>query len=312
MEYSIFSHEIQKSYPSLVTEVILQGNSSVRYFFLPEGFKDIGVSIVFGYLNLDSMEDLRIILNQLDEIALKYKAESVVGPLNFTTFFDYRAKLDHFDLPSFPGEPRNTVGLPEVLYEKDYQVFKRYYSHKFDTKLNLKFHYSIIFMGLWGKLRTLFRYRAAFINSDNYLKYLPEIYQITIDTFGNNFLFMPISFSAFKIYFENQILPYIHYETSVMIFDNKHQLVGYSLCLKDPHNKEHLLFKTIGVVKNHRKGGFLALQIMRMVYLNARKNFHLCIACLMIEGNKIDRIFKAMSLLTIQYGLFQKKLKRGS
>lgn len=312
MEYDLFSKEIIKDYPELLTDKIQQGLSSLRYFHLPQGFKDIGKSLVFGYINLKDEADLTLLLAELEKVAAKLKVDNIVGPLNFTTFFDYRAKLNHFEQISFPGEPQNIKALPAQLDSLGYEIIKKYYSHLFDTRLNFKFHYSIILMGLWGQLRTGWQYKAQFINAENYLHFLPQIYDITISTFSNNYLFMAISYQAFKLHFENHFLPYIHFKTSVMMFDRDKKLVGYSLCLKDPNNKQHLLFKTIGVVKNHRKGGFVALQIMRIVYLNARKNFHLCLACLMIEGNKIDRVFKNMSLMTIQYALFQKKLKRGS
>lgn len=312
MEYEFFAEEIKKNNPDLQTAVIQQGESSLRYFYLPQGFKDIGKSLVFGYVDIKDKDDFKILLSELENVAKNLEIDSLVGPLNFSTFFDYRAKLDHFELPGFPGEPKNRELLPNLLELAGFECIKKYYSHEFDTKLNFKFHYSIIFMGLWGQFRTWWQYKPQFLNSQNYLKYLPEIYEITINTFANNYLFMPISYQAFKIHFENHILPFIHFETSVMMFSKNSKLVGYSLCLIDPNNKEHLLFKTIGVTKDHRKGGFVALQIMRLVYLNARKNFHLCLACLMIEGNKIDRVFKNMSLMTISYGLFQKKLKRGS
>lgn len=312
MEYAIFAEEIKRDYPELLTAVIQQGESSLRYFYLPKGFKDIGKSLVFGYVNIKQESEFKVLLARLEEVAGRLQIDSIVGPINFTTFFDYRAKLDHFEFPSFPGEPKNTQSLPNLLELSGFDCIKKYFSHQFDTQLNFKFHYSIILMGLWGQIRTGWQYKSQFLNSQNYLKFLPEIYEITINTFADNYLFMSISYQAFKLHFENHILPYIHFETSVMMFDKDKKLVGYSLCLIDPNNKEHLLFKTIGVTKSHRKGGFVALQIMRIVYLNARKNFHLCLACLMIEGNKIDRVFKSMSLMTISYGLFQKKLSRGS
>lgn len=312
MKFEDFYPDFKNSYPELITQVMTYKNSSLRYFYLPQGFKDVGSALVFGYLNIQVAEDLVHLLKALEAESVKFPVAKIVGPLNFTTFFDYRAKLNHFELPTFPGEPRNIEFLPQTLEKSGFECFKKYYSHEFDTRLNFKFHYSIIFMGLWGQFRTFWQYKSGFINSKNYLQYLPEIYQITMSTFSNNFLFMAISYEVFKKHFENQILPYIHYDTSVMMFDRDKKLVGYSLCLTDPYNQKHLLFKTIGVVKGHRRGGFVALQIMRLVYLNARKNFHLCLACLMIEGNKIDQVFKNMSLLSIQYGLFQKKLSRGS
>lgn len=312
MDYSFIESDLKVSYPQLESFILIKGNSSIRCFYLPEGFKDIGAALVFGYLEISKVEELDLLLNELEDIARLKEIDLLVGPLNFSTFFDYRAKLDSFDLPCFPGEPRNLEYLPNCLERHGFSCLKKYYSHEFSTRLNFKFHFSIIFMGLWGQIRTLFRYRAAFLNSENYIRYLPEIYEITMSTFANNFIFMGISYSAFKKYFETSILPYMDFQTSVMMFDEKNQLVGYSLCLKDPLNMQRLLFKTIGVVKNHRKGGFVALQIMRMVYLQARKNFHLCLACLMIEDNKIDRVFKSMSLQTTSYGLFQKKLNLGS
>ena len=126
--------------------------------------------------------------------------------------------------------------------------------------------------------------------------------------FSNNFLFKPISYELFKSYFDESILPYIDFRTSILMLNKMNKLIGYSLFYKDQMDVQRVLFKTIGILKEERKGGLAAMQLIRVVYLQARKNFKSCLACLMIEGNKIDTSFKKMSRKTIKYGLFQKEI----
>ena len=308
MNWQEIEKDILNVYPSLQTAVIECGNSNLRFFYLPEGFKDLGHVVTFGYVNFGSPDDCGHLLQQLYAKSKDLKVDRIVGPINFTTFFDYRLKMNNFDLKSFPGEPKNSEREKEFFLHNGFSVIQKYYSHEFDTRLNFKFHYSILFMGIWAKFRTYSKYKILNLTVENYTQYLEEIYYITLTTFSKNYMFQTIPFSVFKIYFEKNLLPYIEFNTSLMVLNKKNKLIGYSLCLRDSHKPERLLFKTIGVIHSERNSGFVALQLMRKVYLQARKNYHLCLACLMIEGNKIDRVFKDMSLSTTEYAMLERKL----
>lgn len=308
MDWLEIEKDIINEYPLLQTAVLEYGSSSVRFFYLPEGFKDLGHVITFGYVNFSNPDDFSHLLQQLSIKAKELKVDKIVGPINFTTFFDYRMKLNNFSLKSFPGEPKNSESEKQFFLNNGFSILQKYFSHEFDTRLNFKFHYSILFMGIWAKFRTYSKYKFLNLTAENYRQYLEEIYQITLTTFAKNYMFQTIPLSVFKIYFERNLLPYIEFNTSLMVLDRNNKLIGYSLCLIDKNKPERLLFKTIGVVQSERNGGFVALQLMRKVYLQARKNYHLCLACLMIEGNKIDRVFKDMSLSTTEYVMLEKKL----
>ncbi len=308
MDWNIIESSIMCEYPDLKSDVVTSGSSSARYFYLPKGFKDVGKVLVFGYLEGADKDDFQQLVARLSETAKQFGVSKLVGPLNFSTFLDYRLKMNHFSTPPFPGEPRNNQDVLENFLSAGFNVFQKYYTHEFDTRINLKFQFLISAMGIWAQFRTRGQYALRNLTKDNYLSHLEEIYGLTIAMFSGNFLFQKIPYDVFKRYFEVQWLPSIDFHTSQMVFNRAGKMVGYSLCLVDHRDKRRLLFKTVGVERSERRGGWVALRILRKVYLEAKRNYILCLACLMIEGNKMDRTLKDLSLDTTEYGLFEKKV----
>lgn len=301
---------ILELYPNLETGVIKSGESQLRYFFLPSGFKDIGRALVFGYLETDAGIEFHDLVRQLTEKARRLGAVRLVGPLNFSTFLEYRLKLDHFEDEAFPGEPGNSSTIVEAFQREGFRICKKYYSHEFDTRLNLKFHLGITLTGWWAQVQTWSEYQFVSLRKENYLSHIEAIYSLTLATFSENFLFQKIPYLLFKRYFETQWLPVIDLDTSLLVLNRTGKLVGYSLCLVDRRNSKRLLFKTVGVERSERRGGLLAIQILRRVYLQARKRYQYCLACLMIEGNKVDTVTGALSVRTTSYGLFEKNINQ--
>lgn len=308
MQWKEIESSILTEYPELITDAIQVGTASLRYFYLPLGFKDIGSAICFGYLCCGSAEEFHQLIKQLSVVAKSLGAKKLVGPINFSTFFDYRLKMNNFNHLCFLGEPRNGKKELDFFKQEGFECLQKYLSHEFFASLNWKMYGSVVLAGWWAIIKTWGQYQTLNLDKNNYQRHLQEIYDITISTFADNFLFQKIPFDLFKIHFESHLLPNIDFDTSLIIFNKTGKIVAYSLCLVDLLNSKRLLFKTIGVVKGERKGGLIALRILRQVYLNARKNYTMALACLMIEGNKIDRIIKGISVDTTEYGLFQKTL----
>lgn len=308
LEWDKISERILSDYPGLKTDIVKNRSAELRYFFLPQGFKDIGNAVSFGFLSCHSQDDFDGLMDQLSTIAKQLGATKLAGPINFSTFFDYRLKMNNFNLDSFPGEPKNGQNEVDFFVANGFSCFKKYFSHQFPARLNMKLYLSIVLIGLWAKIKTAGKYKTIELSKENYLNYLDVIYVITVSTFSKNFLFQKISFDLFRDYFVNVYLPHIDFKTSFLVLSKKGDLIGYSLCLQDPTQSRRLLFKTIGVLKSERSDGLVALGILRDVYLAAQRRYDLGLACLMIEGNKIDLIVRGLSQNTTEYGLFEKNV----
>lgn len=162
--------------------------------------------------------------------------------------------------------------------------------------------------GIWSQIQSQDQFYFKNLSCDNYKRYLPEIYQITESVFSENYLYQKIPYSIFEYIFEEKILPFIEFDSTILALDHQNKLAGFSLCLKDQNHNKRLLFKTIGVKQEYRNGSFLGRQLMLMVYKSARKKYQTCMACLMIEGNKPEKMFRKNSIFTKSYAVFCKKL----
>lgn len=307
---------VSREYPALKTEVVQVGECSCRYFILPDGFKDIGRSLVFGFVRGENESSLSDLLFKLESIARNHGLLKIVGPLNFSTFFDYRIPTDHFELPSYPGEPSKNKSLLMALQSNLYTPLKNYYSHDMKVHWNPRFFVFVKIFGAIGAFLSRKHWKFVSLSQYNYNSHLPELYELTHGIFSANFLYQKIPFEAFQIFFEKQILPHIDESACILAVSPQGKLLGFSLSLKDPTHPRRLLFKTIGVRRGEAKGPLLGRQLMRAVYLAARKSYDTCFACLMIEGNPPDRLLRKYKLnyFTQSYALFVKELvaDRGS
>lgn len=296
-------------YPQLETERISFGCSSCRYFILPSGFRDIGYSLVFGDVVWGGdVNDAKAVFAQLEILAQARGIKRIVGPLDFSTYFDYRLRLDFFDDKSFVGEPDNNQNAISILDSLNFKIEKKFYSHEFRVRWNFKFLFFVNILGFIAKRKSASEIQLLKLSQLNYLDYLEEIYELTHSVFSNNYLYQKIPFSCFQVLFEKKFLPTIDSEASILAVNRSGELIGYSLCLKDESNPNRLLFKTIGVKKKYRNGGLIGRQLMREVYLAARRNYKTCLACLMIEGNRPELLFRNASFFSKSYGLFSKEL----
>lgn len=311
--WSDVGHSISQEYSDLETRVISSGASSCRYYILKNGFKDIGNSLVFGEVQWGTPEEIQNCFEQLEIIAQKKQLHQIIGPLDFSTYFNYRLRLDFFQEAPFMGEPDNPPEAVKILKHLGYKIEKKFNSHEFRVRWNFKFMVSVVVLGLWARLKSHQQIQMVKLSEWNYSQYLLEIYQLTDEVFSSHYLYQKIPFESFRYLFQKKLLPNIDSETSIVALNKETQiLVGYSLCLKDENNSKRLLFKTIGVKKEYRQSSYVGRQLMLEVYLAARKKYKTCMACLMIEGNRPEILFRRNSFFTKSYGLFAKKMKSPS
>lgn len=300
---------LKQMYPELESGSLTSGSSSGRYFILPAGFKDVGSALVFGFLKLGQKADSKKLLQLFEDLAQEKKINKVIGPLNFSTYFDYRLRLDQFDQPTFTGEPQSSEADLQLFQDCGYQILRKYVTHKVSLKGVFKFFFLFSIYGSWIRWQFKNQVRFAPIELNKLEHTLPIIYQLTDDTFSNNFLYQKIDYSSFKQLFNEKYLPTLDMQSSVFAKDLRtDEIIGYGLCLKDPLNPEQVLFKTIGVRKSNRLKGRLALLLLREIYFKAKKNYSSFLACLMMEGNRPEKMIRSLASNTRSYALFIKEL----
>lgn len=232
----------------------------------------------------------------------------LVGPYDFSTYYSYRFKIDQFDRPAFFGEPDNQkqdVELLEGCGFKSLQTFQTF--HFLDMKQLIQQANSqlngIEELLLTKNLRTQ---KASLIEIQSDLQ---EFFDLSHLIFSDNFLYNPISFESFKLYFSNAIAPRACWATTVFLIDEVTQKkVGYCLNFRDPRFANHLLIKSVGVLPEYRFMGSSFLGMFKKALELVPASDEKVSFCLMKSGNFPSLVAGKIQTQKQNYALFIKKL----
>lgn len=306
MNWTEVEQDFFKEFPDLVTGELKVRDASAQWFFFPQGFKDVGSALVFGFLK-GSESSFPLLLEELEKKAHEYGVKKVVGPLNLSTYLDYRVKMDHFEDSSYTGEPLNSATLSEMFKVSGYQIEKNYYSHEFALRRPKLWALFYLLGARTGWRLRKYSYRLVSLNPGNFSVYAEDIFRMLHQTFKDNFLYLPVPRSVFA-HLAESYAAHLDSLGSWALLDSQGKCIGFTLCLLDPLRPERLLFKTLGVHPEHRHRGDTALFLMSQVYRQILFKKACCLACLMIENKKMDRFFSSVSQRRYSYALFSKSL----
>jgi len=259
------------------------GQSRIAGFMNPAQRINGRRSAFFGYWEtVDDLDVNRRLFADFERWAKNRGAEEVYGPINFSTFGNYRLRLDHFDRPSFQGEPHNPRYYPRLMTELGYKECLIYRStiavdpvlfHQRNDE-NLKDFHS----------RNEETFRVETLTPEYWSKNAETFYQLSSSIFSENFAYSGISQDEFK---QAVVLPFASRfctQSSIVVFDKENQVAGVFLIFPDYHPlicqgaptrrrlsevsyREHFpllkaplaLFKTGGVMPQHRRSRIFTL-----------------------------------------------------
>ena len=189
------------------------------------------------------------------------------GPINFSTFFNYRLKVNCFERPNFLGEPNNLHYYPDILKASGFMVNKTYHSQYSDAQvletiieneLNLEF-LEIAKQGFDIKP----------ITKQSLPDFIADIYALVLGQFDHKSEFKPISLDLFKDIYMADIEPYIHPQYSFVYYLNDqlagfnfmfdHQLYADKFNLDDSIHTSDLIYKTVCIHKQYQGKGLFKL-----------------------------------------------------
>lgn len=195
---------------------------------------------------------------------------TLIGPVNFSTFFSYRFKINSFDKSSFMGEPNNLSYYPELLKKAGFKVYKTYQSQNLSAEAIENIKKDGVSQKLLDKLHLM--YRVVSINTTSIPLLAQDIYSLAIKHFLHKSEFIPISFDLFKDIYLNAISPYIDGDYSYAYF-NDNQLVGFNFILNNKKYTEKnkvissplcsdLIYKTVCVDRKYQGKGLFKLMMV--------------------------------------------------
>ncbi|MET1076638.1 MAG: hypothetical protein ABWY06_01320 [Pseudomonas sp.] len=122
-------------------------------------------------------------------------ATRLYGPINFTTFGNYRLRLDQFEAGCFAGEPFNPPYYPGLLEGLGLDLRHRYLS-TFNQTGQIAASVGPDYMRVRPELQRLVSLEP--LDGAFWMAHLDELYPFVDQVFGANFAYTPLSRQAFE------------------------------------------------------------------------------------------------------------------
>jgi len=222
----------------------------------------------------------------------------VIGPINGDTWHSYRLNLGPFDHPLFPLEPCNPVYYPILWEQAGFSLLEGYYSkHVPDISLLMpryrRIHARVTAQG----------YRLRPLALDRFEDDLAIIYDLTCDTFRENYLYTAIPRAEF-IELYRGVKQLVAPELVQFVMDPDGVPAGFIFCFPDAQGNT-MNVKTLGVVKQYRRAG-LSAALMFAVCRNAiDMGLHGLNLCLIRDGNPSGGLDGGHGAIFRRYGLYE-------
>ena len=288
-------------------------NSSVAYF----GFWETVDDVAFNKQGFSLME----------ADARKRNVTSLVGPVNFNTFHNYRLRLNN--IPGwnmFDREPVNPTYYPSLLQRSGF-----YTKATFESRMIKKENIPEAYINKASLLHEITRIPFDFIplHGGNWHEYEEEIFELVQAIFSENLLYKTISKEQFRLLYNNAFSAKLCPHSSVMFKDRTSgKLVSISMChpnyqslypgVTEPSfdkdfkklDKKILLAKTVGVHPAFRKMGLMNF-MGAYGMLSFRDWYDEVIFCLMRSDNFSLHFTDSLQYESAHYALYEKMVSFG-
>jgi hypothetical protein len=262
----------------------------------------------FGHYHVKkpSAEGLEL-LRTAEAWAKTQGAESLTGPVLFSTLFQNRLKLDHWEQEPFWGEPQNSELEVEILRQAGYRTRQLFESRYIENFQELQPQLREADFGLRDHA-LLSGYALRPLTSDSWEKNREAYFHLTNEIFSENWGYQPINSEMFRDIFGDDFFARVCLRTSLDLIGPGGDLVGYAMNLRDHRDSDRILIKTAGVLKPHRQLGLTFMWLMTNSLLRATDYYARACFCLMKKGNFPQLLSRELRGDRVHYGLFQKIL----
>lgn len=239
--------------------------------------------------NYECVADNEIAQQLLKEIAKEAKAlgfEYLIGPMNGSTWDDYRFSIDK-NSPTFFTEPDHHLYYNDQFNAFGFEPVSKYISGISDCT-NYKEADPATFKSLYANGLSV-----RLVNLDDFDNELRKLYDLCTLAFKNNFLYTPISFERFKEKYQSA-KQVINPEFFIIAEDTNEDIVGFMFCIDDLYNRQekNLIIKTIARHPDEKWKGMTNLT-GDMVYTLARdKGYQHVLHAFMHESNASTSVSK--------------------
>ncbi len=257
----------------------------------------------FGYLYCkEDISIFRFLSNAILEVASSSKFDKVLGPMNGSTWNDYRLVSSMQEHP-FLLEPVNAPHL-SIFFEQEW-----------DTLANYQSSYSDSIEVNWT--RVMNRYEDFISQGIKFMDFdkarstalFVELAEFCNISFEKNFLFSPLDTDDFVAKM-NKVLPIIDPRLTVIARNKNGEIIGFIFAYEDLLNpdKKTLVVKTLARLPSKRYAGIGSV-LMSLVMKQAKElGFESSIHALMINTNTSNFVSSKFNGESFRkYSLYSKK-----
>ena len=223
--------------------------------------------------------------------------------MNGSTWSSYRITLEDSMAPFFLDN-YNKPYYSKLFLNSRFKAISAYYSSRCNS-LNPNIERINKFSKHFKKKGFVFRN----INLDDWENDLNKIYQVTIDSFKNNFLYTEIPFSDFKeLYFP--IKKIVNPEFVILCEDENKKPVSFIFGIEDrfAESGKTMIIKTLATRSDFQSRG-LGSFIIELFYQRAKENgYREVIHALMQESNSSLNILADSHVRFREYDLYGKEI----
>ncbi len=231
-----------------------------------------------NYESVESEEISAALINFIAEEAKKLGAEYIIGPMNGSTWDNYRFSLHHRD-PNFLLEPYHHLYYNQQFAQAGFEAISHYISSKDE-------HLPCDYPDVLKREKELSEAGAIIreIDMKNFTNELEKLYALVISAFEDNFLYTEIDRETFvKKYLEAAKIISSEY---ILIAEDKHgNPIGFIFCYEDLYNQHEksLIIKTIARDSAKEWTGLGQVMGNQIIRLLKERNYKSLIHAFMIE-----------------------------
>jgi hypothetical protein len=254
-----------------------------------------------GFFEAAHSEAAQLLLETAREWLKVKGVKKVYGPINFNTWLPYRFRIHHDDSPSFAFEPNNPPEYPIWFQNCGLQIAATYHSDGIDGNDGM---IDVTRGDYEAALAAGYTFRIADHGADLDSE-LHKIYDMNLQTFGDNFLFEPVPFEVFRQFYVPSVLK-TEAHTVHFVCDPSGKEVGYFSTFME---NAQLILKTLAVAPEGR-GHRLSNALLHVAVLSGKeRGARNPIPALIRDGIQSESYSKKQSVVwKHHYALFTQEL----
>lgn len=256
---------------------------------------------LFSFLNLSSNNEVNhTLFDMMETDAKQLGFSNIVGPVNYSTWFDYRLPIDNFNI-SFIPDIKGTKEEVDFLYQRGYNNIYTYASTLATINKRLE---------LVTKRNKLSKeYVDELVTGQDVFDYTKEIFELSCKCFIDGYLYSDVPYDAFNNIYMSW-LKKLPFSIDLYMIREKatNKLIAYGICYYDSLNKMYVC-KTAAVDKEHQKTN-VVMQLAKVVFERTRHHqadkvlYHFQNE----QKNTLSAFWRGHVLLKKRYALFVKEL----